>query len=208
MLPLKLILASQSPRRREILKDAGYGFATYPSNSSESFSENLTLRQNIRRIAEEKVEVVRSTITSRNKRGFLILGADTVVVLGRKVLGKPKSRREARAMLRSMSGKTHLVWTAYSVFNSRSGERFTKIVQTKVRFRVLMHSEIEEYLDSGEPFDKAGAYGIQGLARAFINRVEGDLLNVIGLPLNDFQAELRRRKWSVLRSSKSAGKNR
>ncbi len=204
---LKLILASQSPRRREILTDAGFKFDVYPSNSSESFDENLTFEENLCAVAEGKVEAISDKITKRFKKGFLILSADTTVVLEGKVLNKPKDRRDAVRMLKFLSGKIHTVCTAYSLYNHDEGLGVTKIVQTRVGFKKLERSIIEDYLDSGEAFDKAGAYGIQGLARAFINLVDGDLLNVIGLPITDVRDELRKRKWNV-QTSRRPKKNK
>lgn len=195
----KLILASQSPRRREILKDAGFDFSVYPSNSSESFSENLTLEENLCAISEDKIDSVIEALTKRYHKGFLVLSADTTVVLKGKVLGKPKNRKDAERMLKFMSGKIHTVYTSFSLFNSDEGRGVTKLIKTKVGFRKLAMDEIQHYLDSGEPFDKAGSYGIQGLARAFINLVDGDLLNVVGLPLNDVKLELKRQGWNVRR---------
>ena len=107
-------------------------------------------------------------------------------------------------MLKFMSGKVHTVYTAFSLYNADSGQGLTKLVKTKVGFRKLTRLEIQNYIDSGEPFDKAGAYGIQGLARSFINLVEGDLLNVIGLPINDVEHELRKQGWHVKRRKKNS----
>lgn len=195
----KLILASQSPRRREILKDAGFEFIVFPSNSSESFNENLTLLENLEHIAEDKIFCILPKLNKRYYKGFLILSADTIVVLGKRVLGKPKNRNDAMRMLRFMSGKVHIVYTAFSLYNPEAAKGTTKVVKTKVGFKSLSNAEIQDYLDSGEPFDKAGAYGIQGAAKAFINLVEGDLLNVIGLPINHVREEFRKQRWKVRR---------
>lgn len=195
----KLVLASQSPRRREILKEAGFDFTVYPSNSSESLNENLTLEENLCAIAENKIETVLLELTKRFRKGFIVLSADTTVVLRGKVLGKPKNRKDAVRMLKFMSGKIHTVYTSFSLYNADSGQGITRLVKTKVGFRKLGIEEIQRYVDSGEPFDKAGSYGIQGQARAFINYVEGDLLNVVGLPINDVKLELRKQRWNVCR---------
>ncbi|MBK9294292.1 MAG: septum formation protein Maf [Oligoflexia bacterium] len=195
----KLILASRSPRRRQILKEAGFDFTVYPSNSSESFSENLTLEENLRQISKDKIRSTLGRITSRFKKGILVLSADTTVVLGKTVLGKPENRLDAQRMLKFMSGKIHTVYTAYTIYNLDENLEITRLIKTKVGFRKLGSEEIKQYLDSGEAFDKAGSYGIQGLARAFINLVEGDLLNVVGLPLYDIKRELKKRSWRVRR---------
>lgn len=198
----RLILASSSPRRREILKDAGFDFIVFPSNSSESFSENLTLHENLAAVAEDKVQTILPNLNKRYHKGFLILGADTTVVLQNRVLGKPENRNDARRMLRFMSGKIHTVYTAFSLFSPEESRGVTRLVSTKVGFRRISAEEIEEYLDSGEPFDKAGSYGIQGAGRAFIKSVDGDLLNVVGLPLNDVREELRKQRWNIKRHAR------
>lgn len=195
----KLILASASPRRREILKDAGFDFIVFPSNSSESFDKTLNLHENLCAIAEDKVQSVLDRLSKRYHKGFLILAADTTVILQNRVLGKPKNRHDAMRMLKFMSGKVHTVHTAFSIFSPEQNWGVTRVIKTKVGFRRLTNEEVADYLDSGEPFDKAGSYGIQGLARAFINSVNGDLLNVVGLPLNDVREELRKQRWKVKR---------
>jgi septum formation protein len=210
----KLLLASQSPRRREILRSAGFECMTLPSNSSESFDENLTLDENLSLVAERKVEAVLHKLSYRKYKGILILGADTVVVAGKQVLGKPKNRAQARRMLRLLSGKTHYVKTSFSIFCPDEARGVTRVVTTKVRFRRLSSEEIQWYVDTGEPFDKAGGYAVQGQAMQFVNLVDGDLLNVVGLPLAEFKHELRRQRWNVTRrkghrsSSKRSRKNR
>jgi septum formation protein len=210
----KLLLASQSPRRREILRSAGFECMTLPSNSSESFDENLTLDENLALIAERKVEAVLHKLSYRKHKGILILGADTVVVAEKQVLGKPKNRAQARRMLGLLSGKTHHVKTSFSIFCPDEARGVTRVVTTKVRFRRLSSEEIQWYVDTGEPFDKAGGYAVQGRAMQFVNLVDGDLLNVVGLPLAEFKHELRRQRWNVTRrkghrsSSKRSRKNR
>ena len=202
----RLILASQSPRRREILESAGFSFTTFTSNSSESFDENLTLEENLCHIAETKVEIARSKLSFQKLKGSLILGADTVVVLHDKVFGKPKNIGEARRMLGKLSGKKHRVKTAFAIFCPDQSRGVTRIVTTWVGFRRLSPLEVKWYVDTGEPFDKAGGYGIQGLASQFINFVDGDLLNVVGLPLFAVKQELKRQGWNV-RGRAHASKN-
>jgi len=196
----KLILASQSPRRREILKNAGFACMAYPSNSSELFDENLNVDDNLSAVAELKVETVLGKLSRRKQKGILILGADTIVLAGKQVLGKPRNSRDARRMLSLLSGKTHSVKTAFSIYCPDQMRGVTRVVTTLVGFRKLSSVTIARYISSGEPFDKAGAYAIQGLAQQFVTQVHGDLLNVVGLPLADFEDELRKQRWHVKRA--------
>lgn len=193
----QLVLASQSPRRREILQQAGFKPLLLSPNSSESFDENLTLNENLRLIVKDKIQRTRNHISIRNKKRIIILAADTVVVSGSHVLGKPKNRPDARRMLGLLSGKTHGVITAFALYNGDQKKLITRIVKTLVGFRKLSYREIEDYLDSGEPFDKAGSYAIQGRAGIFVRSLKGDFLNVIGLPLFAVEQELRKRHWNV-----------
>ena len=194
---LRLVLASKSPRRQEILKNAGFRFMTIPSNSSESFDENLTLDQNLRKIASEKIEHVLERITPRKQEGILLLSADTVVIMKNEVMGKPKNSRDAARMLSRLSGSKHCVKTAFSLFSPDQGRGVTKIISTVVGFRKLSKQEIEWYVQTKEPEDKAGGYAIQGLGQQFVNYLKGDLQNVIGLPLNAVKWELRKQRWNV-----------
>jgi septum formation protein len=207
----RLILASQSPRRRDILESAGFSCMTFTSNSSESFDENLTLEENLCHIAEAKVQAVADSLTPQKLKGSLILGADTVVVLKDRIFGKPKNSAEARRMLRALSGKTHCVKTSFSIFCPDQVRGVTRVITTRVGFRKLSPEEMKWYVDTGEPFDKAGGYGIQGLASHFVNFVDGDFLNVVGLPLFAVIQELKRQGWGLgggTHASKSSRKNK
>jgi septum formation protein len=194
---LHFVLASQSPRRKKILEDAGFIFETLSSNSSESFDENLTLEENLREIVKDKILSVLPKLSQRKHARFLILAADTVVVCGKKILGKPKAREDAARTIRLLAGKMHRVMTAFALFHMDKGLVVTQIVTTHVRFRKISEAEIRSYIDSGEPFDKAGSYGIQDSGGSFVNLVRGDLQNVIGLPLFAVKRELKRRRWDV-----------
>jgi septum formation protein len=194
---LRLILASRSPRRREILKEAHMACTVFSSNSSELFDENLTIDANLKAVAETKVMAVLKMISPEKQRGILLLGADTVVIVGQKVLGKPKNLNDAMHMLENLSGKRHLVKTAFTLYCPDKKKKITRLVTTSVGFRKLSKADIEWYLFTGEPFDKAGGYGIQGLAQHFVNFVDGDFLNVVGLPLNAVREELRKHGWDV-----------
>ncbi len=193
----QLILASQSPRRLAILKNAGFVCTSFSPNSSESFDENLTIEENLKAIAGLKVQAVVSRLSNRKLKGKLILGADTVVVAGKQVLGKPENRRDALRMLKLLSGKTHSVKTSFRIYCPEMALGITRIVNTRVKFAKLSPGVIQWYLDSGEWFDKAGSYAIQGLARKFVVKIEGDLFNVVGLPLNAFTKELRKHRWKL-----------
>jgi septum formation protein len=194
---LRLILASRSPRRREILKEANLACTIFLSNSSELFDENLTIDSNLRAIAQTKVATALKKLSTEKQKGILILGADTVVVTGGKVLGKPKNRNDAMRMLRLLSGKMHLVKTAFALYCPEETKSITRLVTTRIGFRKLSKADMQWYVNSGEPFDKAGGYGIQGLAQHFVNFVDGDLLNVVGLPLNFVREEIRKHGWHV-----------
>ena len=120
-----------------------------------------------------------------NYQQEIIVAADTIVVLGKQIMGKPGTEAKARQMLKQLSGKAHKVITGYCIIDSASGKTVTKAVETKVYFKKLSNSEITNYIRSGEPLDRAGAYAVQGLGAVFIKKIEGDFLNVVGLPIQD-----------------------
>ncbi|WP_324736182.1 Maf-like protein [Thermococcus sp. SY098] len=168
------ILASQSPRRREILERFFKDFKVVPSNADES-----VITENPR---EKAVEVARKKAWEvYNRTGGTVLGADTIVVLENKALGKPKNEEEAEKMLKLLSGKIHEVITGYCIIHE--GKEIAGFEVTKVKFRDLSEEEIEWYVSTGEPLDKAGAYAIQGKAAIFIEWIYGDFYNVVGLPI-------------------------
>jgi septum formation protein len=167
-----LILASQSPRRREILERAGIPFKVKAAGIPESPEPGESAERYVRRLSHEKCSAI---------EGELVLGADTVVVVDGEILEKPSDAADAGRMLRKLSGRAHSVLTGVCL---RSGSRFYEdVCETFVHFSALTESEVEVYVASGEPMDKAGAYAIQGLASKFITRIEGDYLNVVGLPV-------------------------
>ncbi len=187
--PIKLILASASSRRAEILRDAGYVFEVIPPRVDESRRDGETPEAYVCRLAQEKARAASKGLAGP----VTLIGADTVVVLAAEMLGKPQSADDARRMLRGLSGQTHEVLTGLAVLRvpadeRRKGPRRTEQVRvvsesTRVAFAALSEREIEEYIASGEAFDKAGAYAIQGRAGRFITRIEGGYFNVVGLPL-------------------------
>ena len=173
-----LILASASPRRQELLRSAGIPFEARPADIDETRRDGETAREYVLRLAEAKARAAATP-------GETVLGADTVVVVDDRILGKPADRDEAGAMLRLLSGRTHRVMTAVCLL--RSDECRTFVETTSVRFRELGESEIQAYVNSGDPLDKAGAYGIQGGAGHFVERIDGCWFNAVGLPLTRLQ---------------------
>jgi septum formation protein len=183
----KLILASASPRRAEILHNAGYAFTVVSSAIDETPIPGESAEAMVRRLADAKAELV----AARSVGPAIVIAADTAVLIGAQILGKPRTTEDARQMLQSLSGMTHSVITGVSLVRLPDGERRSFVETTRVQFSMLGAEEIEEYLATGEPFDKAGGYAIQGRAGRFIPRIEGDYFNVVGLPLARVAAELR-----------------
>ena len=172
----KLILASASPRRAELLRNAGIAFSAQATDVPERRRRGESPGKFAERLAREKARAIRA----RRPRS-LVLGADTIVVIGDRVLGKPRDRRDARRMLRLLSGRTHRVTTAVCL--AGPGVEDARSETTRVTMRKLSEKEIRDYVASGEPTDKAGAYAIQGLASRFVSRIEGCYFNVVGLPV-------------------------
>ena len=171
----ELILASQSPRRRELLNTAGLRFSVRSRPVEEVRGPGETPRDYVARLARAKAEA------AWQGDHEIVLGADTVVVLDEQVLEKPSDARDAQAMLRLLSGRTHVVITGICLRHSAGAT--IDSASTSVRFVTLDEREIEDYVRTGEPMDKAGAYAIQGLASKFVDRIEGCYFNVMGLPL-------------------------
>jgi septum formation protein len=178
ILTTMLILASSSPRRREILETIGAKFHVATSQIDESVLPNEAPENYVVRLAREKArDVIRQFST-----GFVI-GADTTVVLNNQILGKPKDEADARSMLKQLADNWHEVMTGIAVIDASTSKEVFDLCRTRVRFTAMSDEEIEWYLRSGEPFDKAGAYAIQGLGSLFIEEIEGNYLNVVGLPI-------------------------
>ena len=194
---LQLILASQSPRRSEILQNAGFCFRKFSPNISEILNENLSLDEAIMALAEEKALHVTGRIKSRESGDFLVLAADTVVILDGQVLGKPSSHDEAKEFLRRLSSREHLVKTGLCFLNSLTQEKVLAIDTSKVCFYELTDEQIENYVASGEPMDKAGAYGIQGEGQKFVRSLDGSFENVMGLPIQLVEKILKEKSWYV-----------
>ncbi len=175
----RFILASNSPRRRELLRNAGFDFDVRPSGVEESRLPHESPEDFTRRLARDKaLEVAR-----QSEAGSLVLGADTVVAVDGEILEKPVDAVDAARMLLTLSGRTHRVITALCLIRAPERVLAWRHETTSVTFRKLTNEEIENYVASGEPFDKAGGYAIQGLASRFVPRVEGCYFNVVGLPI-------------------------
>jgi len=177
----QLYLASQSPRRRELLQQIGIKFRVLVPNVNESVLPREAPAEYVERIARIKAEVAWMTVMERRMKLHPVLAADTAVILGRRILGKPQNDAEAASMLQSLSGRTHQVITAVAM--AFEGKLKLARSESAVTFRRLAPDEIARYIASGEPRDKAGAYAIQGFAAAFISRIEGSYSGVMGLPL-------------------------
>ena len=179
---MRIILASKSPRRREILGTIGLDFEIITSEADES-SDEQNPEKRVEILAERKGRAVEELLISRGETldGTLIIASDTLVHMDGSVLGKPSGRDSAREMLSSLSGREHYV--SSGVYLSYEGVGIASHSTTMVRFADMSDAEIEKYLDTDEPYDKAGAYGIQGIASLFIEGIEGDYFNVVGLPI-------------------------
>ena len=186
MTPRRLILASGSPRRHSLLAAAGFDFEIVVSGIDEMRREGEAADDFAMRMSREKAMSI-----AEQRPGAVVLAADTIVVLGGRIFGKPAGPDEARAMLATLSARTHTVITAYAIV--RDGVMLeNRPVVSEVRFRALTTSEIMRYVSSGEPLDKAGAYGIQDAGAAFIERVIGSRDNVMGLPIREVAEALAR----------------
>jgi septum formation protein len=203
---MKLILASASPRRAEILRNAGFAFEVFSTNVDETRLPDEPAADYVLRLAREKARIAFDSAAAKAVVPAICIGADTTVVLGMHVLGKPADFEDARWMLRELSGHTHEVLTGLSLVSVPDRCEISHVETTKVTFAELSEAEIERYLASREPFDKAGAYGIQGLAGRYIPRIEGCYFNVMGLPLSRFYSLLRTMGWEEKRVEGSAAK--
>ena len=186
-----MILASNSQRRQEILKDAGFNFKVITSNIEET-SDKKIITERILDIAEKKLEQI-----AKNNKNKFILAADTVVELNGKIFGKPKDMEEAFSFLKTLSGNTHKVITAYVFKNISKNILIKEIVVSEVKFFDLDDETINWYLDTGEPFDKAGAYGIQGYGRILVEKINGDFYSIMGFPISNFLENLRKIGYKI-----------
>ncbi|MDW7646170.1 MAG: nucleoside triphosphate pyrophosphatase [Desulfuromonadales bacterium] len=187
--PDGIVLASASPRRRELLASLSIPFTAIPSTVDEQEGPGETPEEHVLRLAREKaLEVASRPAVS----GRWFLGSDTVVLRDDTLLGKPADAKEAAAMLRSLSGRSHRVLSSYAIYDRQQRTFVSGVVSTRVRFKELTEQEIAGYIATSEPFDKAGAYAIQGIGAFMILGIEGSYTNVVGLPLCEVVEALER----------------
>jgi septum formation protein len=184
----KIILASGSPRRKELLEKIGLAFTVEASNFPEEIQPSVQVNgeQGIFMQPEalvKSISIGKAAAVAKKYRDAIIIAADTVGIIKDRIIGKPHTAEEAKKMLQSLSGKSHLVITAFTILDSSTNKMVTRMIETRVYFKILSQDEIENYVKTGEPLDKAGAYAIQGLGAVFIEKIEGDYYNVMGLPL-------------------------
>lgn len=184
----KLILASQSPRRRELIGLLGMPFQAIGPNIQEALDQSLDIEKRIEKLALQKAENV-----FENNQDTIVIGSDTVVVLDNQILGKPIDENDAILMLRKLSGKVHEVITGVAILSAKNRVNYS--IKTRVTFNVLTDKEIEEYVASKEPMDKAGSYAIQGKGSLFINKIDGDYYSVMGLPISRIYQNLTKLDW-------------
>ncbi len=185
----KIILASGSKHRRELLEKLRIPFVVEPSDYKEDLSLKLEPLELAKKLSAGKAE----TVYSRHEgEDVIIIGADTFAVLNNQILGKPHTAEKAREMIKKLNGRGHSVITGFTVIDIKSGKKVSKAVESKVYFRRLTDKEINAYVETGEPLDKAGAYAIQESGAAMIKRIVGDYSNIVGLPLAPLIEELRK----------------
>jgi septum formation protein len=172
------ILASASPRRRELLRSVGLKFKTIPAHVDEDYIKGESPKQHVRRLAQEKALL----ISQKYPRAW-VLGADTIVVIDGLILGKPKNKTQAKEMLKKLSGREHKVFTGFAVTQIASKVSHSDVVQSTVKFKKISAAELDWYIACDEPYDKAGGYAVQGKGAYFIKSIRGSYTNVIGLPL-------------------------
>jgi len=183
----QIVLASASPRRRELLTQLGLDIAVVPSRAAELFQTGETPAQHAERLSRDKAREVASRA---GQPGRWFVGSDTIVVLDDRILGKPLDAADAKSMLGRLAGREHCVISGYAVLDRQTDHMVSGIVITRVFFKPLTAREIEGYIATGEPFDKAGSYAIQGIGAFMVPRIEGSYSNVVGLPLCEVMAAL------------------
>lgn len=190
MKPKRIILASKSPRRKEILNQMGIDPQIVVSNFDESCVEEVRPQKLVELLAKGKAR----TVAEESEVGDMIIAADTVVSIDGKILGKPKTKKEAFEMIQTLAGRTHIVCSGVCIiYKKKSGDVEESFVETtKVHVDRLTNCEIHKYVDSGEPMDKAGGYGIQGIFGKHITGIDGDYYNVVGLPMQKTYRAIKR----------------
>jgi septum formation protein len=179
-----IVLASASARRKELLAGLGLNFTVQPSVASEVVEEEVSPEEFVMILARRKARDVAFSLADNEEERFLVIGSDTVVVLDGEILGKPESEEEAFRMLSRLQGKTHTVYTGLCVMDTATGKEKSGYRATRVTMRELSPDKIRRYIATGEPMDKAGAYGIQGYGAILVSHIDGDYFSVVGLPLS------------------------
>ena len=180
------ILASESPRRQELLRSVGLKFKTIPAHVNEDYMAGESPREHVKRLALDKAFAVAPKYPDA-----WVLGADTIVVIDGMLLGKPKNKSQAQKMLERLSGREHKVFTGFTLTHVASKVSKTKVVQSTVQFKTISPEEMKWYISCDEPYDKAGGYAVQGKGAYFIKSIRGSYTNVIGLPLCEVLEELK-----------------
>ncbi|MBM7645964.1 septum formation protein [Scopulibacillus daqui] len=179
----KLILASSSPRRRELIQTLGLPVEIRKNDVDETIHEDLMPSQVVRELSLRKAKAAYAECKKNNEHG-IIIGSDTIVVLNSQRLGKPKNEEDAFHMLSMLQGNIHEVYSGIACIDAETGHNQTGHSMTEVKIKALSDEQIKRYISTGEPMDKAGAYGIQGLGATFVERINGDYFTVVGLPLS------------------------
>jgi len=180
------ILASASPRRQQLLRDIGLQFDVIPGDVNEDFLSDELPVDYVSRMSREKSDAI-----ARKVPDAWVLGADTIVIIDGEVLGKPLTREDARNMLIKLSGREHCVITGFTIVKKNAHTTMTNAVESRVVFKTIEADELEWYIDSPEPYDKAGAYAVQGMAGYFVKEIHGSYTNVVGLPLTEVVTALK-----------------
>ena len=182
----RLILASASPRRIELMKRTGLPFDPIPANIEESVMPNESPRRHVLRLARGKTRCIANTHPES-----WVIGADTIVFIDGEIIGKPSTPEDARMILEKLSGRTHQVFTGFCIMNIERETTISEVVRSSVIFRDIGADEISWYTDTPEPYDKAGAYAVQGISAVFIRGIKGSFTNVMGLPMCEIIEKLR-----------------
>ena len=199
----ELILASQSPRRSDILKEWGYEFRSFPVEISEIPNKNLSLKEQICDLARQKAEAAAERLKDLKSEKKLILSADTMVLFENQVLGKPDSKDKAIETLGHLSGSKHEVVTAFCLWDLYNSQFETDFEVSYVEFHKLEKKQILDYVETGEPMDKAGSYGIQGEARKFVKSYSGSFENIVGLPIQKIEKAFADNGWDFGKKPKT-----
>lgn len=188
-----IILASSSPRRKELLTLLGLDFTIDASEIEEKLDPRFTPSERVARLSQQK-----AAATGKKYKEGIIIAADTMVFFNNELIGKPKDAKDATKMLQKLSGTVHSIITGFTILDAASGKRVTKAVETKIWFRKLSSQEITKFIEREKPFDKAGAYAAHELGAIFIEKVEGDFLGAVGLPISSVAKELKKFGVQVL----------